>query len=245
MNIAICDKSAVFLSRFIAEVQAYDPLIDVHTYTGYKQLTGSSDLLCYDCFFVSTEINSQSGVEVALEIKRQRPDAEIIFVTENCAEYCQRIFDYADEFRPYAMIKKPVSRMFMRHILDMLKRTIEQHSSRNIIIRLTDKEYISLSVSDILYVQHNNRISYIHTSDGECFESRYSISWFEENLPENFLHCSKSCIVNVTKIKAVSDMEIQLIDCETVWCSRQYKKDFLDKFSNMRKDPKDTGYMNF
>lgn len=233
MNIAICDKSSEFLKKFIDEVRAYDSMIDVCMYTGYEQLTDSKNLLHFDCFFISTEINNRSGVEVALEIKRQKPDAEVVFITENCIEYCQRIFDYADEFRPFAMIKKPVSRMFMRHVLDMIKKAVERHSSKNLIIRLADKEYISLLLSEIVYIQHNNRISYIHIESGECFESRYGISWFEENLPDTFLHCSKSCIVNCSKIRSVSDMEIQLADGEKIWCSRQYKKSFLEQLENM------------
>ncbi len=230
MNIAICDKSTEFMNKFIEELQAYDSLIDVYTFSEYEQLTLGGELAKYDCIFIATEINYRSGVEAALEIKRRFPHIEIVYITENCVEYCQRIFDYADIFRPFALIKKPVSRSFMRHVLDMLKRTIGRNGSNSVVVRLVDKEYISIPVSEILYVQHNNRISYIYTEGGECFETKFGISWFEENLPDSFLHCSKSCLVNLHKIQTVNDVEIELKCGERLWSSRQYKKSFIEQY---------------
>ena len=233
MKFAICDSSSYFMSKFIEEMRKIDSSISIDLFNGYKDLIDADNLLQYDSFFIATEIERQSGVDIALKVYLETK-AEIVFVTENCEKYCQSIFEYSDIFKPFAMLNKPVSRLFLRHVVEMLEKVSEQCKGKNIIVRLVDKNQISISVIDILYIQHNNRVSYIYTCDGNCYESKCSIAWFEENLPNNFLHCAKSCIVNATKVKSIDEMEIVLSDNSSVWCSRRYQKEFIDNLTKFR-----------
>lgn len=230
MTIAICDSSMLFMEKFTEETKKYAPAINIVSFSKYNALVNSDDIEFYDCVFIATEINNQSGIDVALDVYLRNSNAEIVFITENCEKYCQRIFDYADRFKPFALLSKPVSRMLLRHVLEMLGRVTEHRKSKNIVIRLEDKDYISVNTSDIMYIQHNNRISYIHTLDGKCYSSKHSISWFDEKLPHCFLHCAKSCIVNSLKVKSVNGLEIKLSNNSSIWCSRQYRKTFVENF---------------
>lgn len=236
MKIAICDSSTIFMNKFIDEVKKINPYINVVTFKGYKDLVGAEDIELFDSFFIATEIDCQSGVDIALNVFLKNKKAEIVFITENCEKYCQSIFEYADRFRPFAMLNKPVSRIFLRHVFTMLENVLSLSRDKSIIVRLTDKDHISLDISDILYIQHNNRVSYIYTINGKCYMSKYNIKWFEDNLPGCFLHCAKSCIVNAMKVRSVNEMEIFFGDESSVWCSRRYQKDFvesLDKFRSL------------
>ncbi len=230
MIIAICDSSMLFMNRFIEEAKKIVPTISIDCFNEYNALVNSDNLAHYDSFFITTEINRQSGIDVALDIYTSNPATEIVFITENCEKYCQRIFDHADRFKPFALLSKPVSRVLLRHVFEMLERVIEHRKSRDIVIRLEDKDYISINTSDIMYIQHNNRISYIYTFDGRCYSSKHSISWFDDNLPDCFLHCAKSCIVNALKITLVNGLEIKLSNNSSIWCSRQYRKIFVESF---------------
>ena len=241
MKIAICDSSAFFMSKFIDEMNKINPKISITTFNGYNELVDSKDLLQFDVFFIATEIESQSGVDVALTVYLTTK-AEIVFVTENCEKYCQSIFEYADRFRPFAMLNKPVSRLFLRHVVEMLEKVLASRKNKSIIVRLTDKEYISLNVSDILYIEHNNRVSYVYTANGSCYTSKQSIKWFEDNLPDYYLHCAKSCIVNASKIVSVNEMEIVFSDEITIWCSRRYKNVFSQSLEEYRDKIKDEIY---
>lgn len=230
MTIAICDSSTFFLDKFIEETNKFDPMIKIVPFSKYNELVDSSELGSCDCIFLATEINNQSGVDIAFEIYLKSPDVEIVFITENCEKYCQRIFDYADRFKPFALLCKPVSRMLLRHVFEMLGRVSERRKSKDIIIRLEDKDCISLNTSDIMYIQHNNRISSIYTVDGGCYSSKHSLSWFDERLPDCFFHCAKSCIVNAMKVKSVNGLEIKLSNNSSIWCSRQYRKPFVENY---------------
>lgn len=230
MTIAICDSSTFFMDKFIKETKSVNPSINIVSFAKFNELVNSSELGIFDGIFIATEINTQSGVDVALEVYLKNPDTEIVFITENCEKYSQRIFDYADRFKPFALLCKPVSRMLLRHVLEMLGNVSGHRKGKDIIVRLEDKDCVSLNTSDIMYIQHNNRISYIYTFDGGCLSSRHSISWFDERLPECFLHCAKSCIVNTGKVKSVNGLEIKLLNNSSIWCSRQYKKSFVESF---------------
>lgn len=230
MTIAICDSSMLFMEKFTEETKKYAPEINIVSFGKYNELVNSDDLGFYDCVFIATEIDNQSGIDAALEVYLRNSAAEIVFITENSEKYCQRIFDYADRFKPFALLSKPVSRMLLHHVLDMLGRVAERRKSRDIVIRLEDKDYISVNTSDIMYIQHNNRISYIYTFDGKCYSSKHSIAWFDAKLPDCFLHCAKSCIVNSLKVKSVNGLEIKLSNNSSIWCSRQYRKSFIEIF---------------
>ena len=230
MTFAICDSSAIFMKKFIEETKKIIPTIDIICFSEYDSLVNSDDIMLYDCFFIATEISCQSGIDIALDVYLKNPTAEIVFITENCERYCQRIFDHADKFKPFALLCKPVSRVLLRHVFEMLECITGRQRSRDIVIRLEDKEYISMNTSDIMYIQHNQRISYVYAFDGNCYLSKHGISWFDDQLPDCFSHCAKSCIVNTLKIKSINGLEIKLLNNSSVWCSRQYKKRFMESF---------------
>ena len=230
MTIAICDSSTLFMNKFIDETKKIVPTSSIVCFSEYNALVNSDNLALYDVFFIATEINHQSGIDVALEVYLKNTFSEIVFITENCEKYSQRIFDHADIFKPFALLNKPVSRVLLRHVFEMLEHVTERRKDRTIIIRLEDKDYISMNTADILYIQHNNRISYIYTSDGKCYSSKLNISWFEGKLPDCFLHCAKSCIVNTMAIRSINGLEIKLSNNTSIWCSRQYRKSFVEDF---------------
>lgn len=218
------------MNEFIKETKKIVPTVNIVCFGEFKALLDSDELVHYDCFFIATEIKCQSGIDIAMDIYLKNPAAEIVFITENTEKYCQRIFDYADSFKPFALLCKPVSRMLLSHVLEMLTRVAGRRQSKDIVIRLDDKDYISMNTSDIMYIQHNNRISYIYTFDGRCYSSKHSISWFDDKLPDCFFHCAKSCIVNALQVKSINGAEIRLSNDSSIWCSRQYRKAFVESF---------------
>lgn len=234
MTIAICDSSTFFMNKFIEETKKIAPTSSVVCFSEYSTLANSNNLALYDVFFIATEIDHQSGIDVALEVFLMNPASEIVFITENCEKYSQRIFDHADTFKPFALLNKPVSRVLLRHVFEMLEHVTARRKGRTIVIRLEDKNYKSMNTADILYIQHNNRISYIYTSDGKCYSSKLGISWFEDRLPDCFLHCAKSCMVNAMEIILINGLEIKLSNNNSIWCSRQYRKTFVEYFEKCR-----------
>lgn len=238
MKLAICDESTKFLNAFRVELYKLDPTISIVCYTSYEKLTTDFDIISFDAVIINTEIKSESGIDAAAVLVRKKPDTEIIFVTDKPERYSQLIFNHADIMRPFAFFVKPVSRTFMHHIINMLESSLKNNCNSNLVIKFSSHEIVTIRYAEIIYIEHNNRISYVHT-DSDVIECRKSIQFFEETLPQAFfIHASKSVIVNASKVNFVRQNIVGLSGGETIYTSRNYRQKFInqiEQFSQMRK----------
>lgn len=95
-----------------------------------------------------------------------------------------------------------------------------------------------LALKDILFFETNERNVYVHTTD-HAFLIHYRLYELEENLPDNFLRISKSCILNVDEILSLSRSVTGNLVCfkdsyKQIYVSRRFMKDLKNKL-NQRK----------
>lgn len=229
MKLAICDDSTKFLGAFRTELFKLDPSISLVCYTSYDKMISGFEVIPFDAAIINTEINSESGIDAAVNLVKKRPGTEVIFVTDKPDKYAQMIFAHSDIVKPFALFIKPVSRVFMQHIMGLLSETLKSRCSSTILIKNSSREIISLRVSDIIYIEHSNRVSYIHTED-DVIKCRKTIQFFEETLPERyFIHASKSTLVNASKVNSVKHNTINLHSGESIYASRNYLKTFIEQ----------------
>ena len=94
-------------------------------------------------------------------------------------------------------------------------------------------------IEDILYCEYVDRSVYLYTID-KMYKTNLALIQLEENyLPENFIRCSKSFIVNINFIeKFKSELSGRLIatleNNEQIYISRHYVKLFKKKLNDMR-----------
>ena len=120
----------------------------------------------------------------------------------------------------------------MHHIMDNFKLYLSEKGGVKLPIRNMDGDIINLSSADIIHIYHNNRISYIYAETG-YYECRHRLSFFEERLPgSQFIHASKSTIINMEKVDNFSGSEINLTNGDTVYTSRNYKSAFKQGFTS-------------
>lgn len=228
MNIVVCDGSDYFLNAFRKELTNYDSTIIYETFSSYDDLLASEEVKSADGIFLATEINGKSGIESALEIKHQNPKAEIMFVTEQCEKYAQKIFYYADKLRPYAFFIKPMSRPLMRHFLSLLEYQITFKDSISLKIKDIEGVYHSVESSEILYISYFDRVTEVHCEE-EKIRTRQIIPQFDALLNQhNFFHSAKSCIVNAFFVEDYNAGEITLKNGRKIFASRNYKQAFKD-----------------
>lgn len=239
VKIAICDYSQAFLRAFRTELEKNNEASELWLFNNYDDLLNSSCCRKLECVFIATEINGASGIDAALKLKQLNHDAEIVFITENCGKYAQQIFSYSDIMRPFSMFVKPVSRSFMKRTLEMLRNTVVYRSSTVLSIKPIDCETVSVISEDIHYIEHNNRISTLHTVKGNI-ETRSVIPFFDEKLPkEQFIHAAKSLIVNLKFVEHTESGRIVLKDGTMLFPTRNYRqafeRSFLDYINRMNK----------
>ncbi len=240
MKLAICDDSTNFLNAFRTELFKLDPSISLVCYTSYSQIISDFSVIPFDAVILNTEINSESGIDTAVTLVKKKPGTEIIFVTNKPDRYSHLIFAHSDIVKPFALFIKPVSRIFMQHIITMLSETLKRRCCSSLLIKNNSHEIITLRIAEIKYIEHNNRISYIHT-DTDVISCRKTIQYFEEILPEKyFIHISKSILVNASKVNSVKKNMVSLTGGESVYASRNYRKEFIERIEEFVTNDKDS-----
>lgn len=229
MVIAVCDTNYNFLNAMRNEISKINSAIAVYCYADKAQLLkGISEK--YDAVFINTELAGESGISAAIEVKRLLPSTEVIFVTHNSEKYAQMIFYNINLLRPFAYLVKPISRAYMKKIINCLEQELIKRDIGNVIIKSNCGSNIIVSMADIIYVAHNNRMSYVYMRSKEI-ECRYPIGFFDIHLPcRQFVHISKSCIVNLAEVASVVSGEITLLNGNKLYASRNYKADFEEHF---------------
>lgn len=121
-----------------------------------------------------------------------------------------------------------------------LERLIENAlgSDSEMILELGDAEYY-VKKSDILFFETSSGKVAAHTRD-RMYYTGSTLSFLEGQLPENFMRVSKSCIVNLSEICAVSSGitgsgEVLFKDSnKKIYVSRGYYKSLKENIYRLR-----------
>lgn len=114
------------------------------------------------------------------------------------------------------------------NIVDMLKK------KEQVLLGNKENKIFRISVKDIFYIESVDNRTFIYLQD-QVYESKQKLYELEEMLlATKLFRCSKSMILNVSKIRCVSPsvngrFEARLINNETVIISRQYVSDLKKK----------------
>ena len=98
-----------------------------------------------------------------------------------------------------------------------------------------------VDVNDILYIEWVDSKSCIYTKD-EVYTMSTSLSQIEEVLKEqNFIRTSRMCLVNIYKIKSVSNglqfrLTVEMVNGEKVVINRSYRSVLLDAINEQAKE---------
>lgn len=99
--------------------------------------------------------------------------------------------------------------------------------NQSILLGNKDSEVFRLNLNDIFYIESVDSKTFICTKEN-VYESKMKLYEIEHMLENtNFFRCSKSMILNISKIRSVSPalsgrFEAKLINNEAVVISRQY-----------------------
>ena len=155
--------------------------------------------------FLDIELPDMTGIELAENIRKSRPDLPIVFITAH-QEYSLNAFKlYASDY-----ILKPIDRervkTTFRRIQQMLK-TLEKSNpsdniQRNTISISLGNERVFVKLTDIFYIEKHGRHTLIHCANGK-FETRQTLQELEQHLGREFFRSHKSYIINTDYIERI------------------------------------------
>jgi len=192
----------------------------------------SNYLYFLDIDFGKANLN---GVDVAKIIKKKEPLSKIVFVTSH-ADMGMDILKSGVE--AFGFIEKSIDRNKMlqgykKYIHLVLENTEvklpeEEEATVNLLIGID--EYISLPISQILYVETDKSISHFvryHTVDGSDISVRDTIENVLKNLGDDFMKSHRSVIINKNYVVAVSDGLVKFAGGEQTDCSFRLRNEVM------------------
>ena len=232
LRIAVCDDDLKFTGDFetlvLQESRNMGIRVETDVFSDGDTLVKS--ILSgerYNLIFLDIEMNSTSGLDIAHALP---PESCLIFTTAH-AQYALNGF----ELDAVDFLHKPFAYERFEKAVEKALRFIEAKRNKvpeNIIIK---QEYnnISVTTSDILYIEAMENYTKIFRTSGNYILSRTSLKAIQKMLPKDrFLRTHRSYIVSINKIERFSKREITLKGCSaTIPIGRQYAENVYSKLT--------------
>lgn len=234
MRILICDDDPLFSEQLEHSITEYFrkhklTLPDISVYdNGEALLSDSGDK---DLVFLDVEMPGRSGIYVGNHLSEKNPDT-IIFIITSFAEY----LDDAMRFHVFRYLNKPLDKdRLYRNLADALR----EYASRSSKFLVETKDSaVTLSSSEIISVEAQNRTLTVHSTKGD-YTSVHAMSYWQETLTDPcFFQCHRSYIINLSHVLQFNKDLIQLTDNQQAYLTRRkytaFKKAYMLYLENTR-----------
>ena len=179
-----------------------------------------------------------NGVDVAKVIKKKEPLSKIVFVTSH-ADMGMSVLKSGVEALGFIEKTNNENRMLLGYkkylglALESVAPANDSADSEEYVKLLVGiDEYVSLPISQILYVESDKTVSHFiryHTIDGSSVSVRGTIEGVLERLGDDFIKSHRSVIINKKHVVSVGDGLVKFAGGETAACSFRLKNEIMKK----------------
>lgn len=179
-----------------------------------------------DLVFLDVELPGESGMDAALDLRRENATVPVIFVT-NLAQYAVRGY----EARALDFVVKPFSYEDIAQRLDRAMAVLRENAGRVVSVR-TRTGLRLFPASQLVFVDTAGHDVAYHLEDGSVVSARGSLKAAWEALGGTpFLRVSSGCVVNMAHVRGVDDARLTLSTGDVVWASRANKRHCLEELA--------------
>ena len=225
LTIAICDDNESQISelrRLLGEWSADKPFALVID----EYISAESFLFSYpdkpcDLILLDIEMNGINGMELAKKLRSDGDMLPIVFITG----YSDYMSDgYEVEALHYLL--KPVDKTKLFSVLD---RYIKRRAPESEIMLTCDEGSLHISHEMIVYCEAVGKKTHMHMRD-KVIVCNSGISTMKNMLPEEFVFCHRSYIVNMRYVRSIGKTDIMLDSGEKIPLSRRLYKEVNERF---------------
>ena len=179
-----------------SKIKEYDFLIK-HFSNGKTFLDSNEQ---FDIVFLDIELESkESGLKVAQTMRMNGLQTPIVFLT---AHKDKMFFGY--KVRALDFLVKPIKQSDINWCMDQIAESLSDRYYLH-----TGRESFKVPYNSILYFEANLHYVRIVTTDGEV-KKKESIKRIKKELPEEFVQCHRSYIVNMTHVVSLNGNKVWL-----------------------------------
>ncbi len=184
-----------------------------------------------DLAFLDIDMGQEqtTGIDVAAAIREKYSGCGIVYLTAYL-EFVTSVF----ETKPLYFITKNELDARLQKALDMFFREYSI-GSRYILVQF-GKTSKMISVSDIIYCEHNRRRTRIVTTHGEALTTKTISAIKEELPPERFASCHNSYLINLGQISSYDRMTVEMSNGDAIPISRAGRTELMEKLAVFFRD---------
>lgn len=231
LNFVLCDDNKIILDKLSKMLES---IFIQHNYEAKVAFTchTAEDLMNYlqsnsaDVLFLDIKLDSHtSGLDLANQIRKNNKNLYLIFTTGHLEyallAYQVKTFDY---------LTKPISLERLEQTINRLFDDMQTSSTRFIRIGTTK---ILAKEKDIYYIKKDGMKLIYHASYRD-YESYISFSKILPLLPQNFVRCHKSYIINLNAVRNLDLLNNLIFFDSNIYCpiGPKYKNYIMEVFNN-------------
>ena len=226
LNFVICDDNSNILQKLSVTLEN---IFTKYNYDGVVsyQTSDVDDLLQYidknkiDVLFLDINLKSKTtGLEVAEIVRKKNKNIYLIFMTGHL-EYAMlaykfKTFDYIAKPFTYERLEETINRLF-----DDVKGLPSKY------LKIDNKNTI-IDENEIEFIKRDGMKVVFHTSFND-YDTYSSFNKLQDSLPNNFIRCHKSYVVNINNIKNIDFVENRIYFKKGDFCEigPKYKKSIM------------------
>lgn len=229
-KIAICDDN-VELCGYLKELltEEFAQNVSVSIYNNIKEMLvdyeSGKERNVADILLMDIEVDGVNGIDVVEELQRRYGGLKVIFIT-GYVDYSTEIF----RVNPSNFLIKPIEKDKLREAV--IKAICElEEEDKDCFVVTSKGNVFKLRARDILYFESEKRTVILH-SRYDSWTIYRKLDEVQKELPDYFLRCHQSYLVNMNEIKSLKPLKVELYEGEEVPISRPKYKEAKERFLN-------------
>lgn len=176
--------------------------------------------------FMDIRLKDENGIQEAVKIQNLYPRIKLVFITA-FTDHLSSIFDA----RPDNLLFKPFTDEELAKCIRKVLNVLMTEEKDKITVKAVGDENIIIHPNNIYFIESSQRIIIIHTRDS-VISTYMKLSEILPLLPQNFIQCHKSFIVNMNVVKSYSSTDFVLSDSSIIPISKSMRDSVKNAFFN-------------
>ena len=231
IKVALCDDIIDYNKKMESYIEKYGNEnhveVKITSYGSGSQLLLNYQKRKFDVIFLDVSMPEMDGFETAEEIRKSDTDVSIVF----CTSY-YTITNAGKGFEVAAedFLSKPLLYRKVENILNKIYKKKLLNAEEKLFLKCHDG-LITLQLSDIIYIQTENKLLILHTIHGDV-QSSQRMNELEKRLStKQFYRCHNSYMVNFDYVEGVKKDSVLIKDkvqkLKTIPVSKYKKEEFM------------------
>ena len=187
------------------------------------------DIVFMDVVFDGSDGSSANGITAVQKLLKQCPGVQVVYVTGH-VEYCTRVYRTSHVY----FLTKPLQTEDFDDALGKALENLERRIARPFGVKVGGR-IMRVLPADIEFVESDRRKVRIHLA-GQVIEAYESLGGIARKLPDSFVQCHKSFLVNMDKIAEMRSDQIDLLSGATVPISQKRSRITREAFMDFLRE---------